>query len=126
MTCTVTVREISGNFVWQFQSTYFEFSRTNRFSRSWLLSTLADVMQQLKTVKEKLTEAQQELQHGKHDRLYEKMLASYDEWRTLAQARLQAPLEEFREREQGSAGWAARGRSRASRLSHLLEELRLC
>jgi len=65
-------------WVWHFRRAYFEFSETHRFIRSWLLVTLTHVIQTLNDMKQKLTEAQQEVQRANHARLYNKLLAAYD------------------------------------------------
>lgn len=108
-------RDAPRAWVWHFRSTYFEFSETNRFSRSWLLASLAEVIQKLKDVKQQLTQAQQELQRANHARLYTKLLVAYDTWHTLAAPRLTVSQSAFLKREQVGRGGGARVKGRRSR-----------
>lgn len=116
-------REHPSTWIWHYQSAYFEYSETNRFSRSWLLATLPDVFQALAKVRRNLTEAEQALQRANHARLYEKLLTAYETWHTLAASRLRVPLSALRKREQLGRLPRARVKSNTCHLSQLLDQL---
>jgi hypothetical protein len=117
-------KDDQGIVVWRFQSSYLEFSDTNRFSRSWLLLDLVVVVQTVKDVMTKFTGSLQEVNNVKHEKLINKLLAAYETWLTLAAPRVQVSAAALRTREETTGRvFSVCGNRKDDHLSQLLHVL---
>jgi len=83
-------------WVWQFHAAYIGFSQTDTRSRSWLLFTLRDLVQELTRVR--ATVAQSDRTPAS-EKKYKEATAAYETWRKLAEPRVHVPLAALRARE---------------------------
>ena len=85
-------------WVWRCNKAYCEFSNTNHFSRTWLMVTLASVLQALQDLQRNFTTAEQH----KPTPTYDKLEAAYHTWKMLAEKHATKPtVAQLRERETG-------------------------
>ena len=85
-------------WVWRCNKAYSEFSNTNHFSRTWLMVTLANVLQALRDVQRNFTTAEQH----KPTPTYDKLEAAYHTWKMLAEKHATKPtVAQLRDRETG-------------------------
>ena len=105
-------------WVWRFNGVYCEFSNTNNFSRTWLMVTLANVLQALEDEQRKLTVAE----HQQPRPTYDKLEAAYQTWRTLAEKHARKPtMAQVREMETGLKD--VRPRKRHAEVKQMLDAL---
>jgi hypothetical protein len=103
-----------GPWVWQFHTAYLDFSQTDTRSRSWLLTTLPDLLHDLTLARRALTDS--ERANSGYANLAKKATDAYEAWRALAQPRVHVPQAALRAREEGP-------RPRRAQLPHLLKLL---
>lgn len=85
-------------WVWWCNGAYCEFSKSNHFSRTWLMVTLANVLQAVQDVQQQLTAVEQQ----KPRPTYDKLEAAYQTWKTLAEQHATKPtVAQLREMETG-------------------------
>jgi hypothetical protein len=99
-----------------YHTSYFTYSTTDHYSRSWLLANVRVVMQQLEKYKNTLFNDFPTTSRERHTRLYNTLLAEHKAWDTLARARFQPSFKKIQSRE-------VTGHD--TNLYALLEELRL-
>ena len=105
-------------WVWRFNGAYCEFSNTNNFSRTWLMVTLANVLQALEDEQRKLTAAEQHQPRP----TYDKLEAAYQTWKTLAEKHARKPtMAQVREMETGLKD--VRPRKRHAEVKQMLDAL---
>ena len=103
-------------WVWRVNGAYCGFSRTNVFSRTWLMGTLANVMQALEDMWTGLQRP--ELPSP----TYDKLQAAYATWKTLAEKHARTPtMAQLRDAETGQK--KVRTRKRAAEVEQLLVAL---
>jgi hypothetical protein len=110
-------RPVANPWVWQFHRAYFEFSANDKHSRSWLLFTLAGLVQELERARASVAQSERT---PASEQMYDKATAAYEKWRALAEPRLSVPLSALRARELGGKT------RRTSKLPHLLQRLAAC
>jgi hypothetical protein len=99
-----------------YHTSYFTYSTTDHYSRSWLLANVRVVMQQLEKYKDTLFNDFPTTSRERHTRLYNTLLAEHKAWDTLARAHFQPQFKKRQTREVTGHG---------TNLQALLEELRL-
>ena len=117
-----------GEYAWYSWTSYSVFSTTDSFSRSWLLANLTHFIQELNNCKQLFTDAMPESNRAEHDRRYNKLLAAYESWRTLASSKMSVPFTQLQKREYNGNGNQCGGPNKRhqSTMLQLLDELQKC